>query len=356
MSVFDNAAYERHERVVHCNDPVSGLRAIIAIHSTALGPAAGGCRFWHYADADAALTDVLRLSRGMSYKNALAGLPLGGGKAVIMAPQDRQLRDDLLVSFGDFVEALDGSYITAEDVGMSVAAMQTVATRTAHIAGLPPEEGQAGGDPSPKTADGVFAGIQAAVRFKLERESLQGLHIAVQGVGNVGMNLCRSLAAAGARLTVADINEARARQACAELGASLASLDDILFTQADVVAPCALGAVLNEQSIPRLNTTIIAGAANNQLATDEDGQRLFNAGITYAPDYVINAGGIINVAGEHAGGISDAEVDRRVFAIGDRLVEIFTQSAREQRPTNAIADHMAQVLIGHGPSGDGLKH
>ncbi len=356
MSVFDNAAFEQHERVVHCNDPISGLRAIIAIHSTTLGPAAGGCRFWRYDNDTSALTDVLRLSRGMSYKNALADLALGGGKAVIIAPEDRQLSDELLLAFGDFVESLDGGYITAEDVGMSVPAMQTIAQRTRHVAGLPPEEGQAGGDPSPKTADGVLAGIRAAVAHKLGKDSMQGLHVAVQGVGNVGLALCRALANDGARLTIADINEARVRMVCEELGAEAASLDEILFTKADVVAPCALGAILDEHSIPRLNTQIIAGAANNQLATDADGQRLFDAGVVYAPDYVINAGGIINVACEHAGSISSVEVDQRVANIGPRLTNIFKQSEAECSPTNVIADTMAQTLIGRLPSGDLVKH
>ncbi|MEO1593849.1 MAG: Glu/Leu/Phe/Val dehydrogenase dimerization domain-containing protein [Pseudomonadota bacterium] len=345
MSVFDNAAWAQHERVLHCSDPVSGLRAIIAIHSTALGPAAGGCRFWHYDDDTAALTDVLRLSQGMSYKNAMAGLSLGGGKAVILAPEDRQLTDPLLESFGQFVATLHGDYITAEDVGMSVPAMQVIATRTRHVAGLPSTGGSAGGDPSPKTADGVFAGILAAVRHQRGKDSLEGLHVAVQGVGNVGMNLARSLARAGARLTVADINGARVAQACEELDADAASLEDILYTDADIVAPCALGAVLDAGSIPRLKATIIAGAANNQLATDEDGQRLFDAGILYAPDYVINAGGIVNVALEYEGGFTEADVDARVAAIGDRLLDIFAQSEREQRPTNVIADAMARALI-----------
>lgn len=356
MGVFDNAAFDRHERVLHCSDPVSELHAIIAIHSTKLGPAGGGCRFWQYADGGAALTDALRLSRGMSYKNAMAGLQMGGGKAVIMAPPDRQLTEAMLLSFGEFVDSLNGVYITAEDVGMSVSAMQTIATRTQFVAGLPPEEGQAGGDPSPKTADGVFAGICAAVEFVSGKASLDGLHVAVQGVGNVGYNLCRSLAAAGARLTIADINEARVRMVCDELNCDSAALDDILFTDADVIAPCALGAILDAQSIPKLKAKIIAGAANNQLATDADGQRLFDAGITYAPDYVINAGGIINVASEFEGGVSNADVDRRVQVIGPRLNEIFEQSRRESRPTNVIADVMAQQLIGRSVSVEPVKH
>jgi leucine dehydrogenase len=357
MSVFDNAAWEQHERVLHCSDPVSGLRAIIAIHSTHLGPAAGGCRFWRYEDDTAALTDVLRLSRGMSYKNALAGLSLGGGKAVILAPEDRRLTDPMLEAFGRFVETLRGDYITAEDVGMSVPAMDVIARQTRHVAGRVRGEGLAGGDPSPTTARGIFAGIRAAVRHLRGDESLDGVRIAVQGVGNVGMNLARLLAEAGARLVVADINEARVMQACEELGAESATLDEILQADVDVLAPCALGAVLDADTIPKLRAKIVAGGANNQLATDADGQRLFDAGVLYAPDYLINAGGIINVAGEYEGA-SVEDVDARVAAIGDRLSEIFEQSARESRPTNEIADAMARRLIGRADpaSGDRVEH
>ena len=346
MSVFDNAAFEQHERVLHCTDPVTGLRAIIAIHSTARGPAAGGCRIWHYADNAAAITDVLRLSRGMSYKNAMAGLDLGGGKAVILAGPERTVSEAALRAFGRFVDTLRGDYITAEDVGMSVPAMQLVADETRFVAGLPPADGQAGGDPSPKTADGVFHGIRAAVAHALSRDSLQGLRVAVQGIGNVGMHLCRSLSQAGASLVVADIDAAKTENARREFGAEIVSLDDVLHAPVDVIAPCALGAVLDENTIPGVQAKIVAGAANNQLATDVDGQRLFDAGILYAPDYVINAGGIINVACEYAGGVSDAVVDERVAGIGDRLTRIFEQSAREHRPTNRIADTMARVLIG----------
>ncbi|MEL6870770.1 MAG: Glu/Leu/Phe/Val dehydrogenase dimerization domain-containing protein [Pseudomonadota bacterium] len=357
MSVFDNAAFAQHERVVHCSDPVSGLQAIIAIHSTALGPAAGGCRFWRYDNADAAITDVLRLSKGMSYKNAMAGLPLGGGKAVILAPENRRLTDEMLEAFGRFVDTLHGQYITAEDVGMSVGAMQTVAKQTRYVSGLPPKAGAAGGDPSPKTALGVFHGIKAAVAHRTGSSNLAGLRVAVQGVGNVGMHLCRLLAQAGVRLTVADINEARVAAACAEFGAAATELDAILGIEADVVSPCALGAILNESSIAALRTHIIVGAANNQLKTDADGQRLMDAGILYAPDYVANAGGIINVSCEYFGDADDADVDRQVIAIGARLTDIFERSDRERRPTNEIADAQARALLAqHTPSVEAVKH
>lgn len=346
MGVFDNAAFEQHERVLHCTDAATGLTALIAIHSTHRGPAAGGCRLWHYQQPDAAITDVLRLSRGMSYKNAMAGLDLGGGKAVIMSGPERSVSDEQLRAFGRFVETLHGDYITAEDVGMSVAAMQSVATQTRFVAGLPPEAGQAGGDPSPKTADGVFHGIRAAVAHRLERDSLEGLRVAVQGVGNVGANLCRALHQAGAKLWVADINEARVAAICETCDAQALSLDDILLADVDVVAPCALGAVLDAKTISRMRAQIIAGAANNQLASDADGQLLFDAGILYAPDYVINAGGIINVACEYEGGISDDTVNERVEEIGQRLVQIFVASEARHMPTNVIADDMARRLIG----------
>lgn len=345
MAVFEDSAFDDHERVIFCRDAISGLKAIIAIHSTALGPAAGGCRLWQYPSDDAALHDVLRLSQGMSYKNAMAGLSFGGGKAVILKSPGFEATDALFEKFGDFVEQLNGSYITAEDVGMSVAIMQTIARRTRFVTGLPKKAGHAGGDPSPITAYGVFKGIEAAVRFKLGRDSVKDLKVAVQGVGNVGYSLCRYLAEAGARLVVADINEARVQAAREEFDAEAVLLDDILFQKVDVVSPCALGAVMTEQTIPRLQTPIVAGAANNQLETLADGKRLSDAGILYAPDYVINGGGIINVASEYHGTESDAEVIQLVEAIGPRLTRIFEKAAATGRPTNLIADEQARKII-----------
>jgi leucine dehydrogenase len=345
MAVFEDSAFDDHERVIFCRDAGTGLKAIIAIHSTALGPAAGGCRLWQYPSDDAALHDVLRLSQGMSYKNAMAGLSFGGGKAVILKSPDFAGTDDLFEKFGDFVEQLNGSYITAEDVGMSVAIMQTIARRTRFVTGLPKKAGHAGGDPSPVTAYGVFNGIEAAVRFKLGRDTVKDLKVAVQGVGNVGYNLCRYLSEAGARLVVADINEARVQSAGEEFGAEAVSLDDSLFQKVDVVSPCALGAVMNERTIPRLQSTIVAGAANNQLETLADGQRLSDAGILYAPDYVINGGGIINVASEYHGTESDEEVMQLVEAIGPRLTRIFDTASSTGRPTNVIADEQARKII-----------
>ena len=296
MAAFDESAFDDHERVVFCYDAATGLKAIIAIHSTVLGPAAGGCRLWSYATDDEALHDVLRLSQGMSYKNAMAGLAFGGGKAVIIKTPDFDGSDALYERFGDFVEELGGHYITAEDVGMSVSIMETIAHRTHFVSGLPPKGDHAGGDPSPKTAFGVFKGIEAAAKFKLDRDDLNGLTVAVQGVGNVGYYLCDLLAKAGAKLIVADIDGSRVKRACEEFAAEAVGIDEILEQQADVLAPCALGAILTETSIPKLKVSIVAGGANNQLETNEDGRRLADAGILYAPDYVINGGGIINVA------------------------------------------------------------
>jgi len=345
MAAFDNPAFDDHERVVFCRDAATGLKAIIAIHSTALGPAAGGCRLWNYASDDAALTDVLRLSRGMSYKNAMAGLKFGGGKAVIIKTPEFSGSESLYESFGDFVEKLGGDYVTAEDVGMSVSIMQVIARRTQFVSGLPPQAGHAGGDPSPKTAWGIFKGIEAAARFKLGRDSIKGLRVAIQGVGNVGYYLCGHLSKAGARLVVADIDPARVQRARDEFGAAAAGLDDILFQDVDVVSPCALGAILTADSIPRIRARIIAGGANNQLATDQDGQRLSDAGILYAPDYVINGGGIINVASEYYGDADDEEVTRRVSAIGERLTGIFEKAAATGQATNVVADAQARSII-----------
>lgn len=345
MSVFSNSAFDDHEQLIFCCDAATGLKAIIAIHSTALGPAAGGCRLWSYESDDAAVFDVLRLSRGMSYKNAMAGLRFGGGKAVIIKTADFKPTDALYERFGEYVEALSGRYVTAEDVGMSVAVMETISRKTKFVSGLPQRAGHAGGDPSPKTSFGVFKGIEAAVAFKLDKPSLQGLAVAVQGVGNVGYYLCRYLAEAGARILVADMDGARVQRVVDEFKAEAVGLDEILFQDVDVVAPCALGAVLTEHSIPKIKARIIAGGANNQLETDADGRRLMKAGILYAPDYVINGGGIINVASEFYGGEDDAEVMRRVAAIGPRLSGIFQESASSGRPTNEIADSQARRII-----------
>ena len=345
MTVFSNPGFDNHERVLFCHDEPTGLCAIIAIHSTALGPAAGGTRLWTYASDDDALYDVLRLSQGMSYKNAMAGLNFGGGKAVIMKTPGFEGSDALFERFGEFVDTLGGDYVTAEDVGMSVDIMETIARRTRYVSGLPLRSGKAGGDPSPKTAYGVYCGIQAAARARLGRDDLEGIRVAVQGVGNVGYYLCKLLDEAGATLVVSDLDEARVDRVCGEFAAERAGLDDILSADVDVLAPCALGAVLHEDSIPGIRAKIIAGGANNQLRRPEDGQRLADAGILYAPDYVINAGGIINVACEYFGDVDDAGVMDLVARIGPRLAGIFDEAARTGEPTNVIADRQARKKI-----------
>lgn len=345
--MFDNIAFDAHEKVTFFRDRSTGLRGIVAVHSTALGPAMGGCRAWHYEDTAAALTDALRLSRGMSYKNAVAGLPLGGGKAVLMRNGSEPLTDAMFEAFGEVVQSLGGSYVTAEDVGVSVRHMAVVATRTAHVSGLPPQSAATliGGDPSPHTARGTFLGIRAAVRARLNRSDLRGLTVAVQGLGNVGRHLCQLLHEAGAELVVADINPASVEYVCKQYAATPVHVDDILFQHVDVVAPCALGAVLDEGSIAKLEAKVVAGAANNQLRTDADGQRLFDAGILYAPDYVINAGGIIAAGLEYLKEKNPAVVAARVANIEPTLQRLFEKSQASRTPTNVIADATARELL-----------
>ena len=348
MSVFDHPEFDHHESVHFFSDPHSGLRTIIAVHSTALGPAAGGCRRWTYASDDIALTDVLQLSRGMTYKNAVAGLPFGGGKAVILASDKAPRTDRLFEAFGRAVQSLDGRYITAEDVGVSVDDMRVVRGATEFVSGLPQSGDSAGGDPSPWTALGVFLGIKAAAAARLGTNSLDGLRVAVQGVGHVGLYLCRMLHEAGAKLVIADVDNASLRSVCESMPAELASPQDILFSDVDVLAPCALGNVLNSETVPRIKAKIVAGAANNQLAAPEDGTRMAEAGILYAPDYVINAGGVISVAHEYLGQSSEQQVRAEVSKIPLRLRDIFDEAVARGLPTNALADDLARRIIENG--------
>jgi len=350
MSVFQAIDYDDHERVLFCRDKVAGLSAIIAIHSTQLGPSAGGCRSWHYETDETALTDALRLSRGMSYKNAMAGLGMGGGKAVIMLAEGQSVSEPMLEAFGRFVDTLDGAYITAEDAGMSEAAMEIVARQTRYVTGLPSSADNAGGNPSPVTAFGVFHGIVAAAEFASGHRTLEGLSVAVQGVGNVGFHLCKLLSEAGARLVVADIDANRVQRCVSEFGATAVGLDEILYQDVDILAPCAFGGVLNHESIPKIKAGIIAGGANNQLQTDADGQTVMDRGILYAPDYVINGGGIISCTCEYYQGVSSEHVYRKAAEIGPRLNGIFELSKVQDKPTNIIADQMASELIAAGPS------
>ena len=338
--------FDAHEALHFVTDEKSGLRAIIAMHSTHLGPAAGGTRLWHYAEDSEALTDALRLSRGMSYKNAMAGLPLGGGKAVVLADSSRTKTPEMLAAFGQAVNSLGGKYVTAEDVGMSVNDMIAISKQTKFVAGLPVEGGAVGGDPGPHTALGVFLGIKAAVKLMLGKDSLAGLHIAMQGAGSVASGVCSHAAVEGAKLSIADVDVARAETLAAETGGAVVSPNDVLSLEADVVSPCALGAILTAESIAALRAPIVAGAANNQLATPEDGKRLQERGILYAPDYVINAGGIINVSTEYLGDGGPELVRSRIEAIPGRLEQIWADSAATGRNPAAVADAMAQRLIG----------
>ncbi len=345
MTFFENAENLGHESVHQFYDPQTGLKAIIAIHSTALGPAAGGCRMWRYKDEANAIRDALRLSRGMTYKNAMAGLPLGGGKAVIMTNPDSPPSDDFFRAFGRCVDSLNGRYVTAEDVGISVDNMRLVKEVTDYVAGLPSTDGSAGGDPSPWTADGVFLGLEAAAKHRLGADSLSGKRVAVQGVGKVGYDLCRQLHAVGASLVISDVNEQNLARTRADFGARVVAPENILFEDVDIMAPCALGAIFDERSIPHIKASVIGGAANNQLATGQDGKRLFDRNILYAPDYVINGGGITSVSLEYMGNKTKADVHAQIALIPGRLTEIFISSDRLQIPTNVIADSMAEAIV-----------
>jgi len=340
--------FDAHEDLHFVWNEECGLKAIIAVHSTHLGPAAGGCRFWHYADPAQGLTDALRLSRGMSYKNAMAGLPLGGGKAVIIADEKRTKTPEMLHCFGKAVDHLCGRYVTAEDVGMSVADMIEIRRQTPFVAGLPVEGGDVGGDPGPHTSLGVFLGLKAAVRRALGKDSVNGLHIALQGAGSVATGVAVHAAAEGARLSIADVDAAKAQKLADATGGKVVSTDEILRIEADVLSPCALGAILDEQTIAALRVPVVAGGANNQLAEKEDGPRLHERGILYAPDYVINAGGIINVCTEYLRDGDASLVRKRIEGIPDRLEQIWTESAQSGRDPGSVADAMAQRLIGRG--------
>ena len=338
--------FDEHEEVHFVTNDKCGLRAVIAIHSTHLGSAAGGARFWHYAKDEEALVDALRLSRGMSYKNAMAGLPLGGGKSVILANEARSKTTDQLHAFGKAVEHLGGRYVTAEDVGMSVTDMIEVSRTTKYVAGLPNSPGDVGGDPGPHTSLGVFLGIKAAVKRALGKDSLNGLHIALQGAGSVATGVALHACAEGARLSIADVDEAKAHKLAERSGGKVVSPDEILTLEADVLSPCALGAILDEQTIPQLKVPVVAGGANNQLATSEDGERLHRRNILYSPDYVINAGGIINVCTEFLGDGDATLVRRRIEGIPVRLEQIWSEGAETGRDPASVADAMAQRLIG----------
>lgn len=344
MAVFSTSDFADHEQVVFCSDDKSGLKAIIAVHNSNLGPALGGCRMWPYANEGEAVRDVLRLSRGMTYKSAMANLKLGGGKSVVIGNPRTQKTPALLEALARAIENLNGRYIAAEDSGTSVADIKYMAQFTRHVAGIvdkPTDSGTRSGDPSPATAYGTFVGIKAAVREKLGRAELDGLRVAIQGIGNVGYDLARQLHEAGARLIVADIHQEALARAADELGATIVDADAIFAADVDVFAPCALGAILDDRTIPQLKARIVAGAANNQLAEARHGVELMRRGILYAPDYVINAGGIIDVYHERIGFQRDALV-RHIDGIYENLLEIFARARQEERPTGEVADAIAE--------------
>ena len=347
-SPWDYPDFDDHEIVHFVTDPKSGLRAVIAVHSTHLGPGAGGVRFWHYAESADAVRDALRLSRGMSFKNAMAGLALGGGKGVILADEARTKTPEMLAAYGRAVEGLGGAYVTAEDVGVGVPDLVAVSKQTRFVSGLPVEEGAVGGDPGPHTSYGVYLGVRAAARRALGKDSLSGLHIAIQGAGSVAGGLARLAAKDGARISIADIDQARAQKVADEVGGTAVSADAIMTLEADILSPNALGAILTEGSIAALKVPVVAGGANNQLATPADGQRIHQRGILYAPDYVINAGGIINVATEYLKDGDQATVRGRIEQIPGRLEQIWAESSETGRNPAEVADAMAMRLIGRG--------
>ncbi|WP_022945863.1 Leu/Phe/Val dehydrogenase [Pseudoalteromonas ruthenica] len=345
MAVFNQVDFDNHEQVVFCSDKESGLKAIIAVHNTNLGPAVGGCRLWNYASDEEAVTDVLRLSKGMTYKNAVARLPFGGGKSVIIGDAKSIKSEALFRAFGKQLERLGGSYYSAEDVNITTGDVMMMHQETNYVMGL---EGKSG-NPSPFTALGTFLGIKAAFQHKHGHQNLEGVKVAVQGLGAVAYDLCKHLHNAGAELFVTDINEQSVARVVNDFNATAVGIDDIYDLDVDVYAPCALGATINDNTIPRIKATIIAGCANNQLAEPRHGEIIREKGMLYAPDYVINAGGIINVYYEtKPQGYNADDATKHVEGIFDTLLEIFQRSEKEQVSTHVIADKLAEELIAQG--------
>jgi len=340
MSVFSHLEFDNHEQVAFGSDERSGLKAIVAIHNTNLGPALGGCRMWPYASDEAALTDVLRLSRGMTYKSAVAGLPLGGGKCVIIGDPRQDKSTDLLHALGEFIEGLSGRYITAEDSGTSVADMVTIGEKTQYASGVV-EGSEHGGDPSPSTAYGTFVGLKSAAKFRFGSDDLTGMKVAIQGVGNVGYHLARHLKDAGAELIVTDIFQDYIDRAVTEFGATAVAPDAIYSAQADVFAPCALGGIVNPETLAVLKAPVIAGASNNQLSRPEVGRLLVEKEVLYAPDYVINAGGIIDIAYQRSGE-GAAALKQHIETIGDTLFTVFERAQATGQTTEDVANLIAE--------------
>ncbi|HEX7091605.1 MAG TPA: Glu/Leu/Phe/Val dehydrogenase [Longimicrobiales bacterium] len=340
MEIFDLISEHEHEQVVFCYEPAANYRGIIAIHDTTLGPALGGTRLWNYKSDTEALIDVLRLSRGMTYKAAVAGVNLGGGKAVIIGDPKTPRREMLFRAHGRFVESLKGRYITAEDVGTSVEDMDYVHMETEYVTGIAGRSG----DPSPVTAYGVYRGIKACARERYGNDSLAGMTVAVQGLGHVGYHLCSHLAAEGVKIVATDIDEERVARVVRDFGAEPVAPDSIYGVEAQIFAPCALGGVVNDETVPQFRCDIIAGAANNQLAEERHGDELVRRGILYAPDYVINAGGLINVYGELSGWPPDRS-KRKAGEIYDTLLQLFELAKEQGIPTHDAADRLAERRI-----------
>ncbi len=344
MKLFDLIEKQGgHEEIVVCYDKAAGLKAIIAIHNTALGPALGGTRMWNYASDEEALVDVLRLSEGMTYKAAASGLNLGGGKAVIIGDPKKDKSEAMFRAFGQFVNSLNGRYITAEDVGTTEKDMEYIYAETPWVTGISKALGGSG-DPSPFTAHGVFMGLKAGVKEKLKTDSLKGIRVAVQGLGNVGYHLVQYLVKDGAQVTVTDIDKDKCKRVEEEFNVQVTSPDEILFTECDVLSPCALGALFNDTSIPKLKTQVIAGGANNQLAEPRHGQALKEVGILYCPDYVINAGGLMNVFTELESYSQERALDK-TKTIYDNTLAIFDISNKENIATNIAANKLAERRI-----------
>ncbi|GAC1032478.1 Glu/Leu/Phe/Val dehydrogenase [Pseudomonas sp. No.21] len=337
--MFSMMEAARLEALHLAQDPVTGLRAVIAIHDTRLGPALGGCRYLAYPNEESAIRDAIRLAQGMSYKAALAGLEQGGGKAVIMRPAHVDDRAALFEAFGRMIESLGGRYITAVDSGTSSADMDCIAQQTRHVTST-----SSAGDPSPHTAMGVFAGIRASARARLGSDDLEGLRVAIQGLGNVGFALAEQLVAAGAELLVSDLDPGRVQLAVEQLGAQPVASEALLTTPCDILAPCGLGGVLNPQTIPQLRCAAVAGAANNQLASTDSADGLEARGILYAPDYVINSGGLIYVALRHKGDELPA-ITAHLSRIGQRLTEIYAHAQADKRSPARVADALAERLL-----------
>jgi leucine dehydrogenase len=343
MPVFEHTEYDDHERVLHVSDRATGLRAIIAIHDRTLGPSVGGCRLFPYASESDALTDVLRLSKGMTYKNALAGLPFGGAKSVIIAdPADKT--PELIRAFGRAVDELAGQYWTGEDINFGIADAEIMAGVTPYVLGRTKGDVNTG-DPSPFTAGGVFAGMKGALRHVFGGDDLNGRRVAIQGIGNVGYHLARLVTEAGGAVVVSDVRPESTERATRELGADAVPPEAIFDEECDVFAPCAMGATVSEETVPRLKARIVCGAANNLLSHPAVGRLLLDRGIAYAPDYVVNAGGILNAFGDFSGNYDVDAVWRKIDGIGPKVERILAGSEAEQRPSSDIADALAEAVL-----------